>query len=254
MSTEAGGRSVTDAELIRYLDNELGEAERTEIAGRIARDTASSARLDTLAARSRELSGWLVSLDPAGHEVTEAGRAIRQQNVFDGRAGRGSSFRGVSPLLRAAAIILLATGTAMAVPASRAWLLQTIERAAHSLGITTTPEGAQPVDPAGAEVVHTFVVSGTHFLVEVAGAPTGTLVLERSLEDGATARVHAAGATQLTVLPAGLRIESAGVADAIYEITLPRSITHVLLRVAGEAEMNLTPGPHPWRHTIVLRD
>lgn len=253
MSKNAGGRSVTDAELIRYLDDQLDEAGRIEIAARLANDGASTARLETLAAHSRQLAGWLRAVDPADAAVDNAARAIRNSNIFLVHEAASTPWlRAASPVLRAAAVVLLVAGAAMAVPASRNWLLQTIEQTVRAL-----PSGALPENlpsPAGPEIVHTFRVSGPALIVEVSGTPAGTLVLERGEGELVTTRTHDGGGTQLTVLPSGLHIASAGTSQTTYEIEVPRTITRVLLRVAGSQETTLFPdaGPQPWRRTIVL--
>lgn len=233
---------MTDAELIRYLDGELVDAESEALSARLAAEPGLSERLDTLRRRSARLSVLLAEADPTDLEVHRSAHAIlatlresSRQRVLP--AASQPWFRRAPVAMRAAAAIALLLGLALAVPPARAWVVERVREVAEALGLTSpsapVPEASPDVSgaqPVGAEVGVTFTVAPGTFEVQVP-QPVGNLILRRG--DGATGSAEAPGVpgVSFVVLPGGLRIEGPASASASYVVTLPAEVTSVRVRV-----------------------
>ncbi|MBI4520571.1 MAG: hypothetical protein HY701_07015 [Gemmatimonadetes bacterium] len=233
---------MIDAELIRYLDGELEDAESEALSARLAAEPVLSERLDTLRRRAARLSALLAEADPTDIEVHRSATAIlaalressRQRAV---PAARQPWFRRAPVAMRIAAAITLLLGLALAVPPARAWVVERVRDVAEALGLTSAaapvPEASPDVSaaqPVGAEVGVTFAVRPGTFEVQVS-QPVGTLILRRG--EGATGSAEASGVpgVSFVVLPGGLRIEGPASASATYLVTLPAEVTNVRVRI-----------------------
>ena len=228
-----GERTVTDSELIRYLDGEMDGRESGLLIERLRAEPAAAVRLEELQLRSWRLSAILPHADPSAQETARSGDVIRRTLATRARA-RPTSW---TPLLRAAAIILVVLAGALVAPPVRAWIADRLLAVAEAVGLTSAPgvppaPAATPVETPAFAV--NFAVTGDTFEVRVPG-PGGTLTLRH--HDGTDGSVQVTGAaiTDHLVLPGGLRLEGTPSPDARYEITLPPLVRTVRLRIGDAA-------------------
>lgn len=276
MTTEHGGSTVSDADLVRFLDGEAEGMERDALASRIAADPIAAERLATLRARSADLGSWLHDLGPLEGEIAHAARELRVRLGIDrasagvaaridapretGRRDARDGFqlrrliRATPPLLRAAAIVLLFASAALAVPPARAWLIAAAARAADALGLRPPTPAPTPGDFApGPDVTYRFAVDGDTLHVHVTGAPAGSLVLRRT--DAATASAELSGSGGASVVLEAdrrLRYVSAGESGAVLALGLPTHVTVASVRV-GEAAAVAYRIPEDVLAEIVIR-
>ncbi|HEY8469803.1 MAG TPA: hypothetical protein VIL18_09175 [Longimicrobiales bacterium] len=241
-----GGETVTDAELVRYLDGEIEGAPRTALEARIAAAPDAAARLDMLRRRSTRLSALLAELDPSAEEVQQSAAAIRPAVEAGAQASRGWPW-GPAALRWAAAVALL-LGASAAVPPARAWMIERVRDAAEALGLLdAAPEPAVEAPTVGAQdapqamsVRVTFEVRADTF--EIEAPPRGRLIVRRGAGSTGSAESTDATGVNLVVLPAGLRIEGATTDDARYDVVLPPSVAAVRVRAgAGAATLHALP-------------
>lgn len=225
-----GERTVTDAELIRYLDGELDQTETGLLLDRIRTEPASAARLEQLRARSHALGAMLTHADPDDLATRRSADAIRSAMRDAHRPAR-------SPALRAAAVILLLLAGAMAAPPLRAWIIERARTIAEVVGIVArepaTPAPA-PAPAEGAALSVTFAVIGDTFEIRVPGAG-GVLSVRREARDDGTIQVTGATITEHLVLVDGVRLEGEAAANARYELVLPERVATIVLRIGDDA-------------------
>ena len=231
VSTETN--PVTDLELARYLDGELEAKERAALDSRLAAAPEAAARLEQLRRRSRNLSALLRTADPSGRETRASADAIRPHMT------KQTVRFGWPPYLKAAAVVALLLTGAFAVPPARAWLLARLLDARSALGIqpapSTTPVSA-PLPPAtGAsttEVTYSFQVTSDTFSIELLQT-AGQLIVARTTDISASAESSGAEPASILVLPRGIRIEGASIADMVYTVKLPARVSVVRLQRAN---------------------
>lgn len=241
---QEGGRTVTDAELVRYLDGELDPAGDAALLERVRAEPASAARLETLRRRSERLSELLVALDvrggaegaPAMKRLRGTAPAERTGEVAGTVARAASAPRGrrhgPPTWLRIAAALGLVLGATFAAPQARAWIGAQARAVAVALGI------AQPAEPApgrgaapavdGTTIVR-FAVTADTFFVDAPLGP-GRLVVRRGPGTAGSARAAGPAGAELVVLPGGLRVGGTLAAASRIELVLPASVTAVRLR------------------------
>lgn len=255
------GGIVPDADLVRYMDGQLGAAERAALRLRIDASPEAVDRLQTLRRRSSALSRLLSHTYPAGSRIEHAAAAIRERLSDEApQAMPATDIHSFSPVRegnrvpgggrvrrpgvhRAAAMVtLLLVAGAVAVSPVRAWVGDRIRYVAEAIGVTgATIDPLQPGSPAaaGADLAVTFSVSGETFEIRVP-RPAGVLVIRRgaaatgSAEAESGAEADLLGGATFVVFPDGIRIEAAA-PDAVYRVTLPAAIRSVRVH-AGDAE------------------
>lgn len=220
---------VSDATLVRYLDDEADAEERARVEA-IAPGTREEARLWELRAADAELTRLLEAVV----------------------AGPLPPFRTTRPARRApwrvaAALALLAAGSAAAMPTTRDALLRGVERAVALLpgGRGGAVEGA-----LSGRATIAFEAPGPTFSVTVRRAQArGDLVLGRA--PGGGARAVAPAGAGLTVLPSGLDVDNAaGSVDDVL-VDLPAGVSVVTVTVAGRRREVRFDGAVPVRVPLV---
>jgi hypothetical protein len=200
------------------------------------------AEADRLAAASARASQWLGYADPPAVPAEERGavRAIRpglDGPVRVGRRGRAPArpawWSWGSPVLRAAAVLALVAGAAVAVPSALRWLADSGDSPA-TVSDPREPAPGAPGTVAGNDGLSvSFVPAGNRLVVRLAVAQAAGRV---ALEPVAGREVHAevmdgSGVEELVVLPDGLSVRNAAASTASYRIRVPGQITRLELVV-----------------------
>lgn len=243
--------AVSDAELVRFLDGELADADLGSLGASVAASPEIAERLDTLRRRSDALSALLADVDPDQGRIRERAAVMRRQLVRTRRPP--ATWGRMSPALRAAAVIALLLVGAFAVPPARAWVVDRVRDVVEALGLAGPPASAGdpgatapagPDGPAGADMSVTFNVPGDTFEIHLT-APA-VIVVERATGATGSAEGEAgpdgrAAGPAFVVLPGALRIDAAAPGTTV-RVTLPPSVTAVRVRGA-DASVAVHPLP-----------
>lgn len=236
-----GDDIVSDAQLMQYLHDELNDADRAWVDAQISAMPAVADRLNLIRHRSSRLSVLLRAADPAPAEVEASARSI-QPTIVGNASARDHWWQRTPPSLRIAASIAILLGAVLLVEPARAWVLAQARAVAEVVGIVdSAPDDvAPPFDGVrGADVRLSFPWSAATFDIAVGNA-AGHITITRGSGDEATAEMAGASGTSLMVVPAGIRIEGSGSADALYTLTLPTVVTTVrVIRAGGTAIYDL---------------
>jgi hypothetical protein len=251
---DAPGTGPDDAELVRYLDDELDAIGRARLERQIAADPASALRLETLRRRGRRMAELLASADahvlgngrtaPAGAPRLLSNPPRAAQTHVDRAATRRTN------LLRAAVIVLALAAAAVLAPPVRALIADGLARLADTVG-RTPPAAPRPdaataadaADPAGNRdgVVFQLIVGTTDFRIDVDSEQrAGALVLRRGEPGSGSAEIDGPAADAELLVAAGtLRVLNNEGATASYVIVLPATVRRVHVRVDRRAVITL---------------
>lgn len=218
---------VGDDVLVRVLDDQASELERSHARPHLDTCDVCRTRLDTLERRTRSLHAVLRAADPPMPAMRPPLPGAHRSRHIP-RAW----------LSAAALAALLAGGTLVASPAG----VRLLDWIAATLGSTA------PVDPP-AEPVSSgieFVPAGGELVIEVIdGRAGGEVRLQTHSGSSVTARVRdASGPVELVVLASGLRIGNSGT-RATYEITLPEQLRRVRVQIGAEPAVDIPTGQLP---------
>ncbi|HSK20317.1 MAG TPA: hypothetical protein VK912_14290 [Longimicrobiales bacterium] len=214
---------MSDAQLLRYVHDELSESERARVEAEVAGTPGAAERLRVLQQRSLRLSALLTAVDPSEEDVLASVRGI--QPALDGSVIPLQQVRHRTALLRAAAIATLLFGGLLLVEPARAWVGDQLRAAAGSLGlinVQAVPDPPEP-PPAASDVRLSFEWASATFDISALTA-AGTVVIRRGDVGVATAEIMGSPDGALTVMPGGIRIEGGGAPDAVYALTLPPNV------------------------------
>ena len=220
-------RSIPDdAMLVRYIDNEASDEERAQVDAAALADATIATRLEQLQRRSHAARAAMRSADMPTPASLHA---------FD--TNRPPTADGSRPWLRAA-ILLGALGLgAFAVPPVRAWILDAV-------GLADRQEtGKAPVpEPVPIDTVAIFFDAPPEFLIELEEAQrNGQLIVRVADVEQASAELRTPGGTEsFFVIPEGIQIVNGDVSTAEYEITLPRTVRDVRIRIPGAEDVTYT--------------
>jgi hypothetical protein len=232
---EGEGTTVSDADLIDYLHDELSASARTRVEAHIAASHAAARRLETLRRREARLSTMLGALDPGTVRTHASAQAVRA--MLD--RGARAPTRGRSQLLRAATIGAVLLGGLLAVQPVRAYVAESLHSLAAALGLVdpaATPEPAvQQVDAGSVRIGIAW--RGAELRLDVAGT-RGTLEMRRGT-DNEQVFLSYPSAADVVVLPDGLRI--AAPATGLYTLELPPHVERVRLARGTEDEVHEAP-------------
>ena len=214
-----------DGTLIRYLDDECEDSERSEVQRHLADCPACGGRFAALRARAAMVSAALRAADP----VTARRRTARRWGV------------------RAAAAAVIVLGIAGTVTPVRAWIVQGTRVLWAAITGRTDAQGAAPPPSMHPSASVAFVPLGTEFTLEVTSRQAaGRLTLAGVPGDTATTVVTGgSGSEQLIVLPDGLRIANTAGSGASYVVKLPSRLAHVRVRVGPRSELTFDPRGAP---------
>lgn len=208
-------KHVTDEEMIRYVDGELGAPERSQV----------DDHLEACAGCRRELRSLRRTSERLAEDLELAGlpESLRDFKPRRSPPGSGTSRGGVAA---AATVLLLVAAAALAAaPGSpfRAWLAESMSDVSVWLGDVSEARPSSSSSGLGVEP-HDGVI-----LVAVDEATSGASVRVR-LVDGSYAAVWARGARYHT---AAGRVDVRG-ANGDVRVHLPRSATRAELWIEGE--------------------
>jgi hypothetical protein len=243
-----GAAMVSDAELVQYMDGELGHRTAASVVSRIAEAPGAADRLEILHRRSARISVLLDELGPEDAWMEESAAAIRRR-LGQPRA-RWAAWIRTPAFARAAATIAVLLGATVAVPGARAWVVGHIRGAVEAIGLRTAPPPAAPgLSPdLEAEIGVVFAVPGDRFEIRLTHE-LGTLIVRSHEAGSGSAEAVGAPGTGFSVMPGILRIEGPGSPDAEYRVSLPRAVTSVYVSV-GDGPLTryeLPAGPEALR-------
>lgn len=215
---------VSDGDLVRLMDGACEAAEARGIEDHMASCSQCRARLERTRVRFGRLSEALAMADFPG---VGGGAAV---------AARAPGWRPATRRIAASIAVLL--GAALAFSPVRAWVGQGLAR------ILPEPAAA-PVEvlpPDGFSVV-AFDPQGPVFTIEVTQPQAGAaLVLELTSDTRVSARTEGGGGREeLVVLPSGLRVETGGPSGATFHVSVPVSLSTVVVRVGGVEVRRIDP-------------
>lgn len=242
-------------ELLRQLDGELGNEAMGRLQRHLRRCESCRRRAAELGECSSDTSRYLERL-PSGAEEGEGARdgvfaAMREADAQ--RRTMVSARRGWAIAALIAGLVVISLG----VDPLRAWVLDRMPRLIPAAERVVTPAVSVPaavVDGEGSVIV--FQPIGTKFELRVEQPQDdGELFLQVRSVGRATAQITNADAETVLVLPSGLRIENALSSTASYRVTLPTTVTEVVLRIGDEAPriLAIPAGSESWSETIPLR-
>ncbi len=210
-------RDITDGDIVRYVDRECSPEEAQNIAAHLARCDTCRERVEVLERRLGMLSSLLTEADFTLQERVP--RRVR----FD------------TPMLRAAAVILVTLGVGLTFTPVRAWVVDAWTRVVESSAPVASEEFA---DAQGYGIV-SFAVEGPSLTIEVGTVQAaGVLRVQVGGEGLVSARVEGGdGSEELVVLPGVLRIESNTTSGADYHVIVPAALTRISIRI-GEGEIH----------------
>jgi hypothetical protein len=221
-----------DAELVRYLDEELPEERAVILMNHFASCADCMVRREELEDVSSWLSGGLTLLD----EEVPVDEIARARALAAVRAAARSDAKVGAPIgwvRAAAAIAVLVVGAAVAPPV-RAWIADLVAPRIASEAIAPAPVA----EAAGAEVGATisFTPAVGVFRVELATLQAGGAVsLHATTGEQAAALVVGGADVSLLVLPSGLRIENHPASTATYRLELPAGLVDRVEFFAGSS-------------------
>jgi len=219
---------VNDGDLVRLLD-EGPEGQLISALQHVTSCADCSTRLESLRKRGQRMTTLLNDTDPP---VPRFHLPAPSRN----RA------------LAAAAVLTLVLGGSLSVQPLRAWIIAQ-GRAVFGRSESVTPDGmtvtnvVTPTPDAGVTSV-SFSPRDTVLVIEVmTWQRRGGLVIRA----GGTAEITAATVEPndedgFVVLPNGLRIENTDRSIATYQVTVPRSILRVNVRVSGQSIRHVVTG------------
>ncbi len=229
MSRETTSPGASDAQLVRYLDDELDAEDRARVEAAVEADAALAARLETLRRRGRTLHGLLAATDPPVPARTPPGVVSIASAPSKREAQPPTTW-----LLRAAAVILVLAGVVSLVPPLRAWVVESLQRLAGTAS-EMVPPPPPPLLAAPDTMNVDFAHEHTSFDVElIATQPEGRVRIRIADVERASAEIHTrTAAEELFPIPAGIRFINTPTSVADYEVTVPSVVRIVRIIIAG---------------------
>lgn len=223
---------MSDAQLIRYLHDELSAQERAHIEAQLAASASVAERLRLMRQRSARLSVLLRSADPDPAQVEASAQSIR--STVEARPHTHQYWwHRVPRSLAAAAAMAVLLGGVMLVEPARAWVIEQARAIAVVTGLVDSPPDS-PAPTAGPGWRFAFPWSARTFEVN-AGAARGTLVIRRGTEPRAIVESMDAGTTRIVVTPTGAVLAGADTTPAAYTFVLPPEVEELRVVYEGSA-------------------
>lgn len=207
--------------LLRLLDDDIDAAERETLRAHVDGCPTCADRLRALRERSAGVSAWLARHDPPAPERSE----------YDLRVSTRTSPRRAWWAIAATVVLAVA----VAAGPARAWLMA-------RLGIGEPPAAQSSGDPAPSAMTATaFIPQGGVLAIAFdAGVRGRTLSVIQSTDSLATLDENPSRA-EVVVGPDRLDVHDADQPPGAYRLTVPVSVTTVLVRVAGAREIVVHP-------------
>ena len=246
----APGAHPDDAELVRYLDDELPAPDRARTSAHLAACDACAARADDLRRTSALLGGVAREIAlpaslgaPWGESARSRPLALHPPPAMPGRA------RGRPAAIAAGLLAACAVAAAAATPAVQ----QRLAGLAHALRPERAPAAAAAVVPesaagaiaapsaaAGGESAVAFVPGQPELVVAFSvGHPGDSLRLRAVSSAEVTVRIPAGVAAGVWSMPAGPRIANERSAAATYAVDVSPGVGTVRVRVGDRVVLTL---------------
>ncbi|MDX1674855.1 MAG: hypothetical protein R3314_08685 [Longimicrobiales bacterium] len=229
MSTTTEARHLTDAELLRALEDGAGEP-RAEAHLEACAECARS--LESLRADTRLITEALEAADFEEREArneaaTEAWRGARPAAATAAPrspALRRQRSRFGPSWLKAAAILVLVAGPLAAFPGLRGWVVDRVAGPGPDDPPTATATATQPT-------VLRFTPEPGDFVVRFPAGSSGAITLDRSADAEAELRVEGEAETVVASSSLEIRSEQGGT----YRLRLPTAVTGAWVVVGDRA-------------------
>jgi hypothetical protein len=224
---------ATEGMLQAWLDDELAEGVRAELAGHLAACAQCADEAAALRAVNDRVRTALAVLDVPAPALASA-PALRQR-VAPAPAARGvARLRG--SLSRAAGLVLVTVGAASAaIPGSpvRSWITGAWDRVSSLfVGERTAPVADAPVTVPAADEAYAAVALADGQVRVMLAQPTGVATLRVRLIDGNRARFFSTD-TGVRYVSATGRLEISEISGGDVTIELPRGARLATVEVAG---------------------
>lgn len=250
------GRDVhlDEGTLVRLVDDELSADERRGVEAHLSGCEPCRRERDRIEALSRAFSGWAGWAEPAEPpRLAGVEEILRAADGADADGGRGRrSAGGVvgtilrAPAFRAAAVLVLLAGVALAFPPVSRWVEERVA------GPTAGPgEVAPSADVAPGSISVSFRPAGERLTVRVERLPArGSVRIAPGAGPDVEARVIGGeGDEELTVLPDGLAVRIPEGSTADFAIAVPVTVRAIDLFVAGRRVWSGAPDALPMEWT-----
>lgn len=248
-NTHPTATHLTDGELVRYLDHEVGDLERREVMRHLASCDACASRLQEVGGWSEVVTRHLATLD----SDARADELTRARALSAARTARRTPARSPMRGLRIAAVAAVLAVVSLTVQPVRAWLVDRWAEISGADVVAPVATAPHSFDQSGSLV--SFDPAGEIFTLEIDNAQSiGSLRVERGTASEVTARIVNGDEENLLVLPSGLRIVNDRTSTADYLITLSPDIT-LLQVIAGRspiAIIELDGVEGEWQRTMPL--
>lgn len=267
---------VDDGTLVRWLDDELADEERRAVEAHLAGCEACRASRESIATLSGAFRGWAEWAEPAGTPRSPDVEAILRA-VDGGRAGEAPAPTGPeptpagrpafdrsgprrsppgrvvgsilrAPVFRAAAVLVLLAGAALAfVPVTR-WVEERVS--GPETADVVVPAAPGEPDPGSMSV--SFRPESRRLAIRVERRQAGErLRVEPAAGPEVEARVLGGdGGEELVVLPDGLAVRTPGPSRAEYVVAVPLTLDGIDLFVAGRRVWSGLPDALPMEWTL----
>jgi anti-sigma factor RsiW len=236
---------ATEGLLQAYLDDEVADAARAEIAGHLDACAACAAEAEALVAVNAQAHQALMMLD-APVSASAALVSVRQRAAAaPARRGAGG-LRG--SLSRAAGLVLLTVGAASAaIPGSpvRSWLAGAWDRVSslfvgdRAVQVVETPVAPPPAEAAPEAYAAVALAEGQ--VRVLVSAPTGPATIRVRLVAGQRAAFQSTD-TSVRFVSATGRLEITGLGAGEATIDLPRSARLATVEIAGRTVVRAEDG------------
>lgn len=232
MKTTDTGPHLSDAELVRYLDEGAEAAESPRWQRHIDDCPRCDEALRTVRSESRLVSDWLerAAFEAESPTLPRPAADPHPEPLADPLARPRRPL--LTPWLRAAALFVLLAAPLAAFPGVRAWVS---ERVVGPPPATVTGDDEANASTENPTVLRFVPAPGT-FVVRFDPDTEGVITIERSEEPEAELRAEG-GAPEATVSTSVLRIRNP--ATARYRLRLPDATTGVSVMV-GERAMTVS--------------
>lgn len=245
---------LDEGTLVRWLDEELSVEERRDVEAHLEGCEPCRRSRERLAGLTRAFSRWAELAEPVeppqigGVEVVLASAGVANR-----KPGRWRTASGVlativrAPAFRAAAVLVLLAGVALAFPPIARWV---DERAADP-GAEREAAAALEETPPGSVSV-SFLPAGDRLAIRVERRQAGGVL---RVEPGSGAEVEARviggdGGEELTVLPDGLAVRNPDDSSARYAVAIPATVREIEVFVAGRRIWSGSPDRLPVEWTL----
>lgn len=235
---------LSDGDLGRLLDGEATHWERECARSHLAECIDCAGRLESVEDASADLAELL-----GAAEVSPPPVDLLIEKAKSRRVRKTGAEAPWSPLLRAAAVVILVAGGSLTVSPLRAWIAETWQDIAvlftEASFVADEEIEVSVVQEEDGSVVF-FLPAGEDFLIDLDHHQThGAVSLRLNESHRGAARIVGARGEDLFVLSQGIRVRNGTTSSASYEVALPSSVTRATLRIGGEIVGSVVPRELP---------